>query len=662
MPARRGGLRDQRSNTEEARGFCKAGEFRCNGEYLLTCTPDALRLDARSESVRLRISAIRSSSSVASAPSAISAATARRARNATRTGPRGTRSEVCDPTRCATRRSAATARRASTCAAVRTTPWTASSGSAARATPGRCCSTPARRRASAPRASTWRAPIRTGRRRASDRCACLDAGEYRCEGQELQRCRQDLTGWDIVDTCASVALCEQGVQNATISAGLVDMCPLGCTSPGAFVCEGPGAHALSRRSHRLRLRDDVRGGHATVTRVQGACTGPCTEGDVPVQRLAATALPSPITRGKSSPAAHRRCSASRRPTASARPSGECLPPACPMAGELQLRGRGALRMPAGFFRRWDTVENCHSAELCSASTSAATNRSARRASSAASANELRGVATPGSPAGTWSRPASRASSARTIPADPGCKLECPSPTRCNGAELERCTPNGWVHSGELRDERPLLVHLDRHVHPRDLDGRLRHARVRRNARRLSVHGRDAAEVPGGAKWLGHLCDLRFGGALLPGRRADVCDGLLRDLPDGGRGALRHVRHGHRAFRRARPTERPGTPRRPAACTAAWTRARWTTAPSATPVRCSAARATLQRCGTERRSWVETGVRERRPLRRGGQPVRHLHAELEPVRRPGAAPLLERRAARSNADLPEPLRRRERRVR
>src|SRR5690242_19396737 len=31
------------------------------------------------------------------------------------------------------------------------------------------------------------------------------------------------------------------------------------------------------------------------------------------------------------------------------------------------------------------------------------------------------------------------------PAYPGCKIDCPAPTRCNGPELQRCTADGWVH-------------------------------------------------------------------------------------------------------------------------------------------------------------------------------------------------------------------------
>ena len=161
----------------------------------------------------------------------------------------GQPSRSARPTRCATRPSAATAPRASSRAGAWAKPWTASSGSVAAEMSGRCCSTPASRPASAPRASTWPAPIRTGRRSASRRCAKAREPSA-AKAQELQRCRQDLTGWDSIDTCASVELCEQGVENATVSAGLVDMCPLGCLSAGMFVCED---QALTR------CRDDLTG-------------------------------------------------------------------------------------------------------------------------------------------------------------------------------------------------------------------------------------------------------------------------------------------------------------------------------------------------------------------------------------------------------------------
>ena len=117
----------------------------------------------------------------------------------------------------------------------------------------------------------------------SGKCAkteCEVRGEHRCEGNELRRCRQDLTGWDVVDTCATPEVCLAGVDLANKTEGVVDMCPAGCLSAGMTVCEG---------QYLRRCKDDLTGYDTAMepcpegtdcNPVEGACTAPCTEGDV----------------------------------------------------------------------------------------------------------------------------------------------------------------------------------------------------------------------------------------------------------------------------------------------------------------------------------------------------------------------------------------------
>src|SRR5690606_31109843 len=56
---------------------------------------------------------------------------------------------------------------------------------------------------------------------------CASAGLATCSGQELRRCRDDLTGWEVVTTCASGTLCDLDSMDCVDS----------CTAPD-YRCNG----------------------------------------------------------------------------------------------------------------------------------------------------------------------------------------------------------------------------------------------------------------------------------------------------------------------------------------------------------------------------------------------------------------------------------------
>lgn len=109
-------------------------------------------------------------------------------------------------------------------------------------------------------------------------CECVEPacgpGETECEGSTLRRCNADQTGFELVETCASVELCERGRARL----------PLSCEPPacaaGSFDCTAEG---LLRSCKQDRTGfDDVRacpGGAAFCNGGQGVCTpAPCEPG------------------------------------------------------------------------------------------------------------------------------------------------------------------------------------------------------------------------------------------------------------------------------------------------------------------------------------------------------------------------------------------------
>jgi len=425
---------------KEQQGLCKTGEFRCNGEYLLTCTPDQSdwMLDTTCPTAELCDSELEQCRVCNIGDLRCDGASRQECNE---DGTAWEEVEVCEsdamcnPTFCGNCTAGEIACRGSGETVDREL-WECGEGNTwskqldTCETPGVC------------NASYDMALTDPNWSKMCINAVCTEPGQYRCEDQALERCRQDLTGWDTVDTCASVALCLQGVANATVSEGLVDMCPLGCTSPGAVVCDGL---ALTK------CREDLTGYDFVMTceegtdcnPVQGACSGPCEEGEVQcngsqLRRCRADHSWEEVDRC-ASPVLCVTSSDGERAT-----SGECLPPACPMAGAFSCEG-AALYECRQDLSTWDTAGTCYSADLCSAADKRCNEPVCNADELRCFDNELRRC---NSGLTGWDMVESCGAGefCSNDAADPGCKLECPSPTRCNGAELERCTPNGWVHS------------------------------------------------------------------------------------------------------------------------------------------------------------------------------------------------------------------------
>jgi hypothetical protein len=277
-----------------------------------------------------------------------------------------------------------------------------------------------------------------------------DAGTYRCDGSTLQHCRPDETGWDTVDTCATAALCATAVASDAATMGSLDMCPTGCSTAGAYLCDGMTL---------TKCRDDLTGFDAVMTCMDadtecnpavGACTDLCTPGQYQCN-------------GKTL----RRCSSARHwenvtdcasaalcTTASDASSGSCMTPGCPHAGDYACSG-AVLSKCADDLSGYVAVTTCASADLCDATDKRCNDPICTPASSyqcfdvSVGGNVQSQLRQCNAGQTAWvdvGDPCPTGQFCSNDAADPGCKTSCPSSTRCNGSELQTCTADsGWAH-------------------------------------------------------------------------------------------------------------------------------------------------------------------------------------------------------------------------
>jgi hypothetical protein len=269
--------------------------------------------------------------------------------------------------------------------------------------------------------------------------ACMP-GAYSCDGVTLRHCRQDQTGWDVVDTCGSPELCASAVANATTNAGVIDMCPVGCGTAGTLRCDGM---TLSK------CRDDLTGFDPVMTCPDntecnpqlGVCADLCTPGqyqcnDKTLRLCDSTRHWQDQQVCASAPL----CQATNDPA----PAGQCLPPGCPAVGAYQCDGV-TLSKCRDDLMGWEMVDTCGSAALCSADDRRCNTPACDTDELRCFGSELRQC---NADRTDWTvlQTCTTGQFCSNDPANSGCLMECPDPTtRCNGSELQRCTPNGWVH-------------------------------------------------------------------------------------------------------------------------------------------------------------------------------------------------------------------------
>ncbi|HEV8548418.1 MAG TPA: hypothetical protein VGQ57_05300, partial [Polyangiaceae bacterium] len=287
------------------------------------------------------------------------------------------------------------------------------------------------------------ASLEAGRTNPSWDKTCLtplcDAGAYTCNDNKLEHCRPDQTGWDDVDTCDSKALCQVALDLAAKNAGTIDMCPPGCGTAGAFVCEGT---TLKQCKDDLTDWDVVQACPAATecNPVAGACTDLCTPGEYQCNgAVLRQCQPDRHWRNETTCASSALCQTTTDPA----PSGSCTPPACDKAGDFACSGADLQRCRDDL-TGYDPVESCSSSDLCSAADKRCNDPVCDPSEYKCFGSELR-QCNAGLTDWTLISTCQDNQFCSNDPLDPGCKMECPSAARCNGNELQTCTANGWVH-------------------------------------------------------------------------------------------------------------------------------------------------------------------------------------------------------------------------
>lgn len=194
-----------------------------------------------------------------------------------------------------------------------------------------------------------------------DTCRCVpaacEAGSSRCEGATLQRCRQDQTGYEFVETCEATELCELGRANTPLSCA-----PPACAA-GGFDCSPDGVlQACNSGQTALDVVQPCRGGAAFCNAGQGRCSDtPCAAGDRACDgRQVLECNPdrsgfSPLTE----------CETAQLCVDDGQGTAGCLPAACP-ADLVICAGNQLQRCNDGRTAFADVGLACPRADLCSA--------------------------------------------------------------------------------------------------------------------------------------------------------------------------------------------------------------------------------------------------------------------------------------------------------
>jgi hypothetical protein len=107
------------------------------------------------------------------------------------------------------------------------------------------------------------------------------AGRQRCNGPQIEQCREDRSGFDPLGiTCASAALCHEGE-------ALFPTCAAPVCTPGSFVCEGATLSRCSDDADRYITINDCGTAEACLATEQRCAGAGCTAG---VQRCTGAVL------------------------------------------------------------------------------------------------------------------------------------------------------------------------------------------------------------------------------------------------------------------------------------------------------------------------------------------------------------------------------------
>jgi hypothetical protein len=187
--------------------------------------------------------------------------------------------------------------------------------------------------------------------------AC-DAGSTRCTGNALERCNADQTGFEFVETCDNAALCELGRTRTPLS------CQPAACAVGAFGCTAEGVlQSCNATQTDFDRVQPCPGGAAFCNAGQGRCTEtPCEPGD----RACDGAVVQTCREDQTGfVATGELCQTEQLCLDDGEGSAICLPPACGV-NDVRCAGSQLQRCNAGRTDFTNSGPACLREDLCSA--------------------------------------------------------------------------------------------------------------------------------------------------------------------------------------------------------------------------------------------------------------------------------------------------------
>ncbi|MGC4094021.1 MAG: hypothetical protein QM756_40150 [Polyangiaceae bacterium] len=285
---------------------------------------------------------------------------------------------------------------------------------------------------------------------------CPQAGGFRCDGVNLQRCPESLVNWMSVAACGSTALC--GVTLDRVSkdpnaAASIETCDPGCGTAGQPRCrDGNILERCSQDMTKWEVAMECPSGMQCTTQGQGDCVV-CTTGDYQCNGTFLERCGDDHKWAQVSDCKSMALCQIQNDSATGKSMGSCITPSCPRAGD-NVCGTDTDPKTAGA-TLWECKSDltgyvkgltCDTKELCNATSkicilptcvAGARHCSTQNPLLVEECNQARNdwVAVTTCKSGEFCDPNDKAQP---------CKHECPAPLMCNDRTLQTCSAAGGV--------------------------------------------------------------------------------------------------------------------------------------------------------------------------------------------------------------------------
>jgi hypothetical protein len=271
---------------------------------------------------------------------------------------------------------------------------------------------------------------------------CPAAGAYVCEGQNLLRCPPSLTGYVLVDTCATEELCAATAADPQLADAVGGKCVMPVCSPaGAYRC-------ASGEVLEQCLEDQL--GWGLVERCvfpfqcntnEQACAGPCKPGDRQCNGATLELCGQGQLWEEELVCASGPLCEVAQDSITGEWTGSCREPACPEPGGYRCT-EGVLELCSADQTEWRVEETCASSALCNSTDGRCEPPRCEPGELRCSAENPSELLRCRDDLTDWESAAicSPTQSCNTDPAGPPCLDQCPDPPlRCNDSARESCS-------------------------------------------------------------------------------------------------------------------------------------------------------------------------------------------------------------------------------